>query len=566
MGVRTYGSIRLLADRWVIDRLDAHVRIRLKHIFPRIPKTADVPYILPNDLPHAADLEWFLSRYPLDIADDDLAALKAGRLQFETRQSEMERILADGYTPPAYPSLKPGSVVRTYQAQAVEVLFRSGGLLLGDDVGLGKTFTTAAACLNPEALPAVVVCQPHLQKQWVDVIHSFTTLNAVSIKKTKPYQLPPADIFVFRYTQLAGWVDFLTEMEPKLVAYDEPQELRTGTSTAKGSAAYRLSQVARFRLGLSATPIYNYGNEIWEVMRFIRPDALGDYFDFLHEWTGGSRKVNDPKALGTFLREQFAMLRRTKHDVGQEMPPVNRIVDMIGHDEKIMESIEDRARSLAMRATTGAFTERGEAARELDMLVRQQTGISKAAGVAAFARIVVEGGEPVVLVGWHRDVYDIWLKELADLKPAMYTGSESPAGKNRAKEAFVNGETDILILSLRSGAGLDGLQHRCSTMIFGELDWSPGIHHQCIGRLDREGQKDPVTAIFLVTDDGSDPPIMEMLGLKASQASGIVDPSLGVHHVHSDASRIQLLADRYLTRKKAKDREEASVHQEVLAI
>jgi hypothetical protein len=45
-------------------------------------------------------------------------------------------------------------------------------------------------------------------------------------------------------------------------------------------------------------------------------------------------------------------------------------------------------------------------------------------------RIMVEGGEPVVLVGWHRDVYDIWL-ELRDLKPAMYTGSESAAGRTQ---------------------------------------------------------------------------------------------------------------------------------------
>lgn len=38
---------------------------------------------------------------------------------------------------------------------------------------------------------------------------------------------------------------------------------------------------------------------------------------------------------------------------------------------------------------------------------------------------------------------------------------------------------------------------------------------------------------------------------KVLRASGIVDPDLGVQTVHSDASRIQLLAERYLTKKKA---------------
>lgn len=547
---RTYGAIALRGDRWVISALDAHVRIRLKHIFPRIPKTADVPYVFPNDLPHAADLEWFLSRYPLAIAESDREALMEGRFNFEARQREMERILADGYAPPAYARLKPGCEVRHYQAQAVEVLFRSQGLLLGDEVGLGKTFTTAAACLNPAALPAIVVCHAHLQKQWADVIHRFTSLNACAIRKTRPYELPPADVFVFRYTQLAGWSDHFEQIAPKLVAYDEVQELRTGSASQKGQAARRLSRIAEYRIGLSATPIYNYGNEIWEVMSFLRPDALGDYLDFQREWTGGNRRVNDPAALGTFLREQFAFLRRTKRDVGKEMPAVNRIVDTIDYDEEKLRDIEDLAHRLAIKTTVGDFTERGQAARELDLLVRQQTGIAKAKGVAAFARILIEGGEPIVLVGWHREVYDIWLKELADLRPAMYTGSESAAGKNREKDRFLAGDTDVLIMSLRSGAGLDGLQHRCSTMVFGELDWSPGIHHQCIGRLDREGQQDPVTAIFLVAEEGSDPPIMEMLGLKASQAAQIVDPDLGVQSVHSDISRVQALVGRYLKKKR----------------
>lgn len=83
-------------------------------------------------------------------------------------------------------------------------------------------------------------------------------------------------------------------------------------------------------------------------------------------------------------------------------------------------------------------------------------------------------------------------------------------------------------MSVRSGAGVDGLQARCAMGIFGELDWSPGIHQQCIWRLDREGQKNPVTAFFLVTDDGSDPPMKDVLGIKASESQHIVDPHLGV--------------------------------------
>lgn len=131
----------------------------------------------------------------------------------------------------------------------------------------------------------------------------------------------------------------------------------------------------------------------------------------------------------------------------------------------------------------------------------------------------------------------------------MYTGSESPKQKNDAIETFVSGKSNLFILSLRSGVGIDGLQQRCSTVVFGELDWSPAIHHQLIGRLDREGQLNQVMAIFLCSDSGSDPLLIDLLGLKGSQAQGIVDPHLGIQEVHSDESRLQMLVKKYLQGK-----------------
>src|SRR6185369_11409779 len=113
---------------------------------------------------------------------------------------------------------------------------------------------------------------------------------------------------------------------------------------------------------------------------------------------------------------------------------------------------------------------------------RHETGVAKAPYVAKFVRLLVEAGEPVVLFGWHRDVYDIWLEELSDLGVAMYTGTEGPAEKNRSKARFLDGSARVLIMSLRSGAGLDGIQQAGATCVFGELDWSPAMHTQCIGR------------------------------------------------------------------------------------
>ena len=141
--------------------------------------------------------------------------------------------------------------------------------------------------------------------------------------------------------------------------------------------------------------------------------------------------------------------------------------------------------------------------------------------MAEFVRLLVENGEPVVLYGWHREVYSIWLDKLWELKPLMYTGTESVVAKNHAKNEFMAGRTKVLIMSLRSGAGVDGLQGICRTVVFGELDWSPGVHEQCIGRIHRDGQGDKVLAYYLMSDHGSDPEVARALGIKKEQSDGI---------------------------------------------
>ena len=56
-------------------------------------------------------------------------------------------------------------------------------------------------------------------------------------------------------------------------------------------------------------------------MQFIRPDVLGSSHDFYREYCSVNGALSEPKALGTFLREQHAFLRRTKADVGKRYGP-----------------------------------------------------------------------------------------------------------------------------------------------------------------------------------------------------------------------------------------------------
>jgi hypothetical protein len=90
------------------------------------------------------------------------------------------------------------------------------------------------------------------------------------------------------------------------------------------------------------------------------------------------------------------------------------------------------------------------------------------------------------------------------------------------------------------------------------MDWSSQMHDQMIARLDREHQPDQVTAIFLNSSDGSDPPMIDLLARKSDQARGIVDPNEPTKAVFSDTSRVKALAQQFLDKEMAKVLEASS--------
>ncbi len=76
---------------------------------------------------------------------------------------------------------------------------------------------------------------------------------------------------------MAGWSDIFATGFFKSVTYDEPQSLRTGATTAKGAACKVLSAHTTYHLGLTATPVYNYGDEMWHIMQFIDDTVIGHW-------------------------------------------------------------------------------------------------------------------------------------------------------------------------------------------------------------------------------------------------------------------------------------------------
>lgn len=550
----SFGKIIYREGFWVITEIAPHVAIKLKRFFPKIPQTSIVPFLLKETPDLASDLEWFMQRFPLEMSGEDRQRLNRNACNFTQVMQNMTKVMSGDWKPPTHNVFKPNRQPYRYQMQAAQLGRSMGGLLVMDGVGMGKTVTGLAAVAEAGFLPANIVVEPHLIEQWgEEFIDGFTDLRWHGVRSKTPYSLPMADIYIWSYNVTAGWVDYFADMPYQSVVFDEIQNLRTGDSTDKGKGAAAMIAGRRLVMGLSATPIYNYGSEIFNIIEFIRPGALGTWQEFVTEWCehqGTHWLVKDPAALGSYMLSNNIAVNRSEDDVGQQRIPINRLVYDVPYDAEKAMGAEQLAHALALQVTSGSFERRGQAARELDALARHTTGVAKARGVAQFADLVAKE-TPIILAGWHRDVYDIWLKDLAHHKPVMFTGSETKRQKRQAKKDFISGRSRIMIMSNRSGAGTDGLQEVCHTIIHGELDWSPMVHKQITGRAARPGQKnEQVDEIYLVTDQGSDPTILEVNGIKSSQAHGITDPLNAPVAKMNDGSRMKKLAEAYLNGRR----------------
>ena len=560
---------------------EPHIALRIKRCFSKIDKTSHGILYLSDSPENARDLEWFMDRYPLKLHQSAEEHLRRRSEEFRERESLVDSLLRRQLDPQRFDiALRDefGVVIdadpgRDYQKIAAQLALITGGLLVTDDVGLGKTLIAILMMTDPAARPAAVVTLAGtMPRQWEDEIHKFAPqLRTHVIKKGTPYDItqkvkgngqlrfaePTPDVFILNYHKLPGWASTLAKLV-KSVTFDEVQELRRRGDhkgkTAKYAAAEHVAHAAKIRLSLSATPIYNYGGEFWNVMNCTAPGALGKPDEFHREWCTtdyDKARIKDPKAFGTYLRSAGIMLRRTRAEVGRELPPLIKIPHYVEADPAALSSVSHSCAELArlILAQGEAFKgQKMQASEELSNKLRQATGIAKAPFVADFVKLLLESEKNIVLFAWHREVYRIWGEALSEFSPVMFTGSESVTQKQESLDKFKDGRSRVLMMSLRAGAGVDGLQGVCRTVVFGELDWSAGVHEQNAGRVHRDGQPDSVAAYYLISNYGADPVMVDVLGIKKAQLEGVRDPEASLVEkldvVPSD--HIKRLAEHYL--------------------
>jgi superfamily II DNA or RNA helicase len=558
--VRIEGEIRLEKDftgrDFLIFDAEPHVMSRIRKVFENARNIYNQgrfthrPIAFPLTLSACRDLLWLRERYNLDCAPSTLLLVESKAAEYDAIVQAAFNADKDCVYKISDQALKLALPIREHQIQFNNMFTKMKRMLLADKIGLGKTPSGISILTEPHARPAIVVVPANLCTQWDRELHRFLPdVTSHMIRGFKNYPLPSVDVVITSYNRLAPWQDVLLSEKHifKTIIFDEVQELRHA-GTGKRDLSAKLSERASFALGLSGTPIYNMGSEIWSIMDVIKPNCLGGFDDFSSEWCVGDG-VLEPATLNHYLKTQGLMLRRSARDIGLTAKDPSKNVVTIDSDIEKLKEVENVAKMLALSVLSGNIGEDSESAREFDWKLRQATGVAKARPVAEFVKMVLEQENKVVLAGWHREVYDIWLKELKDHRVVMYTGSESSKEKDQAVKNFIEGDAQVFIMSLRSGAGLDGLQRVCHTVVFGELDWSPHVMDQLLGRVDRDGQTEHVQAYYLTIADGSDPFMLNVIGDKRSQHEGVVEGKANEANILKDVGgkdRVREMAKSYL--------------------
>lgn len=350
------------------------------------------------------------------------------------------------------------------------------------------------------------------------------------IRVGKSEDLGKYDFYIINYELLFKRYKDLAKLNLRAIVCDEVQNLRSKT-TQKYHAIKKLAALesVRYRVGLSGTPIYNRGSEIWPIVDILRPGLLGsfrefcEYFCYINEKGKAIVLENKRESLRNML-QKHVMLRRKKSDVLSELKEKIRYKEIIDSDinyynkelERIWKKLEDERKEAQTAFDASSAYQRAIQSE------RQAAGAAKLPHVINFVKNIMEIEESVVVFCHHKSIHSLLHESLSEFKPASIIGGQSDKQRQDSIDAFQGGQTKLMIAGLRAGnVGIN--LTRAKYVIFAELDWSPAIHLQAEDRLHRIGQKNTVFAYYLIGNGTLDEHVARVLVDKSYEIDAIMD-------------------------------------------
>ncbi|ABK78412.1 superfamily II DNA/RNA helicase, SNF2 family [Cenarchaeum symbiosum A] len=496
--------------------------------------------IVPDNTQNIQQIKWMHDRYPLEILSKSTWQRKT--VKFRPPREKPHRL-------EKLDRVRPGEQFRgkllDFQKEGLDFLIKSSGnALLVDEMGLGKTVQTLAYLSSErQALPALVVAPLVTLHNWQREIERFVKKkskngriledqppSSVMIRRGRGGKIGEYDFYIINYELLDKRLDDLSELNIKSLVCDEVQNLRS-KSTKKYAAVKKLAELdsIRQRVGLSGTPIYNRGSEIWPIVDILKPGLLGSYSEFCEYFCYVNEKGKAIVLEGkreSLRRElqKHVMLRRKKSDVLKELKDKVRYKEVIDSDtdyylkelDRIWKKLEEEQKSAESGFDRSASLQRAIQSE------RQAAGAAKIPHIINFVRNIMEIEESVVVFCHHKAIHKILHGVLSEFSPVSIIGGQSDRSRQDQIDSFQEGRSKLMIAGLRAGnVGIN--LSRARYVIFAELDWSPAIHRQAEDRLHRIGQKNTVFAYYLIGNGTLDEHVANILVDKSYEIDSIMD-------------------------------------------
>lgn len=426
-----------------------------------------------------------------------------------------------------------------YQAETVRRVLKvfHGRGLLADEVGLGKTIEAIMVLreyqLRGMVRRALILVPPTLLGQWVEELGAKAGL-VVRHTADRQLRLLGDDFWqgegvVVASVALARSARHMAAVQATpwdLVIVDEAHRVKS-----RGSAGFRLVNgiKSRFLLLLTATPIENELEELYQIVTLLRPGQFATPAAFRATFVDPANPTSpkNRERLRSLLSE--VMVRNTRAQCGLKLPP--RFVSTVLVDPSPEElALYERALALfresanvpsaRLAATTllleagsspqavAATIERMEVKRRdrdeddaaidprLLALGRDAVRILSTRKTEVLLDILRAQSGKTLVFSRYRATLDHIAQEIAlvGLDATVLHGGLALGEKQAALDRF---KAEGVIL-LATDVGAEGLNLQfCRSLVNFDLPWNPMVIEQRIGRLHRYGQEGAVTVCNL---------------------------------------------------------------------
>lgn len=436
-----------------------------------------------------------------------------------------------------------------YQREGMLHLAFTERALLADEMGLGKTIQAIAACALLKRLGraerVLVVTPASLKGEWEEQIRQFTDLPTRLVYGGWPARRAAYEAGTFftvvNYEQMIrDSLEVNARFRPDVVVLDEAQRIKNWS--AKTTQAVKRLR-SRYAFVLTGTPIENRIDELYSLMDFLEPRALGPLFRFNREYYQFDERGR-PSGYRNLaqLHERITpyMLRRRKSDVETELPDRTdrqHFIKLTPKQQQVYDDHKMIVARLAIIAKRRPLTkqEQDRLMTNLAMMrmVCDTTYILDAKErdcpkLVELEKIIEEcrdneGVKVIIFSEWERMLELV--RELCQrlkIGHAWHTGSV-PQQRRRAEiNAFKGDPACRVFLSTDSGSTGLNLQN-ASVVVNCDLPWNPAKLEQRIARAWRKHQTRAVTVINLVAEKTIEHGMLETLANKQALADGVLD-------------------------------------------